>query len=235
MIYIEYGIDFDNNRFGLGRSVEVEMPNSTERRCKAKVKLKDKAYYFRLWIGWRVLVVSKKGVEWCKKSRPNFKLVFGVKGQDKSLPAEVVVIPYQRTEKGEFLYGCFLCNGDVYWAAITGGVEAAETPLTAAMRETFEEAGITPDKAHFIELTACANTPAEWIDPTYQGQALLIPESCFGVDATGLDIHLSSEHADFKWLPYHTATMLYRYDLHKIALWELNRRLQNTQSKGAQQ
>ena len=162
MIYIEYGIDFDNNRFGLGRSVEIEMPDGTERRCKTKVKLKDKAYYFRLWIGWRVLVVSKKGVEWCKKSRPNFKLVFGVKGQDKSLPAE-------------------------------------------------------------------------WIDPTYKNQALLIPESCFGVDATGLDIHLSSEHADFKWLPYHTAVILYRYDLHKIALWELNRRLQSTPSKGAQQ
>ena len=37
MIYIEYGLDFDNNRFGLGRSVEIERDNGTEYRTKEKV------------------------------------------------------------------------------------------------------------------------------------------------------------------------------------------------------
>ena len=49
MIYIEYGLDFDNNRFGLGRSVEVERDDGTEYRTKEKIKLSQKNYYFRLW------------------------------------------------------------------------------------------------------------------------------------------------------------------------------------------
>ena len=31
-IYVEYGLDFDNNRFGLGRSVEIESEDGTEKR-----------------------------------------------------------------------------------------------------------------------------------------------------------------------------------------------------------
>ena len=29
-IYIEYGFDLDNNRFGFGRSVEIENPDGTQ-------------------------------------------------------------------------------------------------------------------------------------------------------------------------------------------------------------
>ena len=81
MIYIEYGLDFDNNRFGFGRSVEVECDNGTEYRTKEKVKLSQKSYYFRLWVGKYVLVISRaNGFELVRKNRYNFKVVFGVKG-----------------------------------------------------------------------------------------------------------------------------------------------------------
>ena len=82
MIYIEYGLDFDNNRFGLGRSVEVEHDDGTEYRTKEKIKLSSKSYYFRLWIGKYVLVISRThGFELVHKNRYNFKIVFGVKGE----------------------------------------------------------------------------------------------------------------------------------------------------------
>ena len=82
MIYIEYGLDFDNNRFGFGRSVEVERDNGTEYRTKEKVKLSQKSYYFRLWLGKYVLVASRtNGFELIRKNRYNFKVVFGIKGE----------------------------------------------------------------------------------------------------------------------------------------------------------
>lgn len=82
MIYIEYGFDLDNNCFGFGRSVEVERPDGTEYRTKEKVQLVTKSYYFRLWIGKYVLVISKAhGFEVVHKNRYNFKVVFGIKGE----------------------------------------------------------------------------------------------------------------------------------------------------------
>ena len=82
MIYVEYGLDFDNNKFGFGRSVEVENPDGTEYRTKEKVQLINKRYYFRLWIGKIVFVISKKsGFEIVHKKRYNFKAVLGIEGE----------------------------------------------------------------------------------------------------------------------------------------------------------
>ena len=81
MIYIEYGIDFDNNRFGFGRSVEIENDDGTELRTKEKIKLIQKSYYFRFWIGKFVLIISKTGLKFIHKNRYNFKIIFGIKGK----------------------------------------------------------------------------------------------------------------------------------------------------------
>ena len=82
MIYIEYGLDFDNNRFGFGRSVEVENADGTEYRTKKKIKLKNKRWYFRFWIGKIVFVISQRnGFEIVHKKRYNFKVVFGFAGE----------------------------------------------------------------------------------------------------------------------------------------------------------
>ena len=84
MIYIEYGFDLDNNRFGFGRSVEVEQPDGTEYRTRGNVKLITKSYYFRLWIGKYVLVISRvNGFEIVHKNRYNFKVVFGINGEQR--------------------------------------------------------------------------------------------------------------------------------------------------------
>lgn len=41
MIFVEYGLDFDNNRFGFGKSVEVENQDRTEYRIKKINKIKE--------------------------------------------------------------------------------------------------------------------------------------------------------------------------------------------------
>ena len=82
MIYVEYGLDFDNNRFGFGRSVEIENDDGTEYRTKEKIKLTEKKHYFRFWIGKLVFVISKdNGFEIVHKKRYNFKIVFGIEGK----------------------------------------------------------------------------------------------------------------------------------------------------------
>lgn len=79
--FVEYGLDFDNNRFGFGRSVEIEWDNGSETRTKDKVLLKNKRRYFRLWVGTFVLVISRSGMEIVHKNRWNFKAVFGIQGE----------------------------------------------------------------------------------------------------------------------------------------------------------
>ena len=141
-------------------------------------------------------------------------------------PIEVLIIPYKQDKEGKFLFGSFLCKGDIYWAAMTGGVEDDETPLQAAMREAKEEAGIPQIVQNYMKLDACATTPASWVSDDFSKDVLFVAEYCFAVRvADDVSIHLSDEHSDFKWLSYQKAFSLYKYDLHKIALWELNYRL----------
>ncbi len=79
-IFVEYGLDFDNNRFGLGRSVEIEYADGTEKRTMKKVRLKNKRCYFRMWTGKYVFILSHNGPELVRKKRWNFKIVFGIRG-----------------------------------------------------------------------------------------------------------------------------------------------------------
>ena len=83
-VFVEYGLDFDNNRFGLGRSVEFEKEDGTEYRTKEPVQLKNKAYYFRLWICKMVFILSQNnGFKVTYKKRNNLKIVFGIQGEPK--------------------------------------------------------------------------------------------------------------------------------------------------------
>lgn len=82
-IFTEIGIDFDNNKYGLGISTEFEEENGKEFRKPGFVKMKISGIYFRLWILKRVLIISSKnGLEIKSKNRNNFKLVFGARGSE---------------------------------------------------------------------------------------------------------------------------------------------------------
>jgi hypothetical protein len=78
-IYTEYGLDFDNNKFGFGRSIEIEK-NGKEVRTKKYIKIKNNKKYFRFWIFKKVIIISSKGIEIISKSRNNFKIIFGISG-----------------------------------------------------------------------------------------------------------------------------------------------------------
>lgn len=48
-IFNEYGLDFDNNRYGFGCSTEIEYVDGTEKRIHEIIKInKVQARYFRI-------------------------------------------------------------------------------------------------------------------------------------------------------------------------------------------
>ncbi len=78
-IFIEYGLDFENNKFGLGKSIEIEYKDGSEERVKTlPCLLSDKNYYFRFWILKTVFMFLSSGLEVVKKNRNNFKIIWGV-------------------------------------------------------------------------------------------------------------------------------------------------------------
>ena len=66
-------------------------------------------------------------------------------------PYQVLVLPYRRTNAGEFEYALFQRANEGFWQFIAGGGEDDETPLQAARRETWEEARI-PTGCQFLPL-----------------------------------------------------------------------------------
>lgn len=82
-IFSEYGLDFDNNKYGFGHSTEIEYDDGSEKRTHEHIKIKYiKARYLRIWIGKIVMVIDSDkphfGVH--KKKRWNFKIVYGKSG-----------------------------------------------------------------------------------------------------------------------------------------------------------
>ncbi|MDO4423514.1 MAG: DUF3977 family protein [Pseudomonadota bacterium] len=79
-IFIEYGLDFDNNKYGFGRSAEIEYNDGTEVRTSQHIKFtKITSRYFRVWIGKIVFIIDSDYPHFYihKKKRWNFKAVYG--------------------------------------------------------------------------------------------------------------------------------------------------------------
>lgn len=83
------------------------------------------------------------------------------------------------------------CPGS--WETVHGTIEPGETPLQAALRETEEETGLTPDRVY----------NASRVELFYQhrdDEVALIPVFVAFV-AGGADPRLSPEHDRAEWLP----------------------------------
>jgi len=112
------------------------------------------------------------------------------------------------------------------WQFVAGGGEGAEDPLTAAYRETLEEAGITLDPDSWMPLDSIASVPrtafpgAPWPDSVF-----VIPQHPFAVNVCTHPIQLSKEHDSFEWLGYEEAFERLTWDSNRVALWELSERL----------
>ena len=75
-------------------------------------------------------------------------------------PFQILVLPYRITPNHEVLYALFKRepSSGGYWQGIAGGGKNSESPLEAAKRETFEEAGI--DRSNkYIRLDSYAMIP----------------------------------------------------------------------------
>ena len=141
-------------------------------------------------------------------------------------PFQVLILPFRRV-KNSFEFALFCRADNENWQGIAGGGEMGETPLEAAKREAFEEAGISSSDANFTALDSICSVPvtnfresSAWGDDLY-----VIPEYSFGVDCTQQEIILSDEHAKFAWLSYSEAFQRFTYDSNRTALWELNQKI----------
>lgn len=143
-------------------------------------------------------------------------------------PFQVLVLPYKISEKENICYAIFSRSDfDNCWQGIAGGGEGKETPIAAAKREAFEEAGITRS-SKYTKLNSYSTLPVVNVCGFKWGpKVLVIPEYCFGVELKRETMQLSKEHSNFKWVNYSRALEMLKWDSNKNALWELNHRLVN--------
>lgn len=149
------------------------------------------------------------------------------------VPFQVLVYLYRQVRDDIFEYALLKRSDEGYWQAVAGGGEGCETPLEAAKRETYEEAGIASN-ANFLQLDTVAPVPAtEFSDSYLWGEDVyVIPQFCFGVLVKDSQIVLSHEHCEYRWLTYAEAYSLVKYDGNKTALWELEKRLKGRGPRG---
>lgn len=140
-------------------------------------------------------------------------------------PFQVLVFPFIRLYD-HIEYAVFKRVDSHCWQGIAGGGEYEESPIDAARRESFEEAGVSYD-SDYIKLDTISSIPVEsvvgkflWGRDTY-----VVNEHCFGVEVLDKDLSISSEHIDYKWMCYDDAIEYLKWDSNKTALWELNKRL----------
>jgi dATP pyrophosphohydrolase len=140
-------------------------------------------------------------------------------------PFQVLVLPFRRC-LGVTEFALFRRADAGYWQWLSGGGDLGELPWQAAAREMNEEANI-PRSTQLYQLDSLASVPrnafpsAEWA-----ADILVVPEYCFAVEISDHSIALSDEHTDWQWAPYARANKLLRWDSNKVALWELEQRLQ---------
>ena len=141
-------------------------------------------------------------------------------------PFQILAIPYKRIN--ETPHYCVFHRADFeQWQFIAGGGEDDETPVEAAVREIFEESGVTVETVTELKSTSYIPTDIfperhlyKWEPDTY-----VIPEYAFGFDGKE-DMQLSHEHTECVWLTYEEARSKLKWDSNRTALYELNCRLE---------
>jgi dATP pyrophosphohydrolase len=143
-------------------------------------------------------------------------------------PVQILVLPFRKGVNGKFEYAVFKRADEAFWQGIAGGGEDYETPIEAARREVFEEAKI-PSGSKFYSLQFKSSVPANAFAASkyWPKDLYVVPEHYFAVECNGIEIILSREHTEFKWVLYEEALKLLKWDSNKNALWELNERLIN--------
>ncbi|WP_302722215.1 NUDIX hydrolase [Gilvimarinus gilvus] len=137
---------------------------------------------------------------------------------------QVLVFSYFKKKSG-LRYLILKRSDNSCWQGIAGGGEMNESPLEAARREAFEEAGI-PMNANYISLDSMCTVPIRYFPELASTDgSLVIPEYAFGVESKTMDVCLSIEHTEYTWSSYEEAVDKLKWDSNVNALWELHTRL----------
>ena len=143
-------------------------------------------------------------------------------------PFQVMAVPFRRGNDGAVAFAIFRRKDAGYWQVIAGGGEDVETPQDSVRREAQEEAGI-PISAKYYALKTSASVPVTqflardlWPEDQY-----VTPCHYFAVEASGIEITLSYEHSEYRWMSYDEAYEALHWDSDKTALWELRERLRH--------
>ena len=107
------------------------------------------------------------------------------------------------------------------WQPVTGKINSNEKPIDAALRETKEETGLSPQKLWSIDTVNYYYDPKENI-------MNLIP--VFGMLVNTRNITLSDEHQTFEWLDIKTAKDRLLWSQQKKGLKQFNKILTNPHS-----
>jgi dATP pyrophosphohydrolase len=103
-----------------------------------------------------------------------------------------------------------------YWQPVCGGIENAEEPKEAVIREIFEETGISNIK-DIIDLNYTFT-----YKETKNGELMDMRDICFAIEVDSIsDIRLSNEHEDHKWCSYFEAKQYLKWEHNLIALEKL--------------
>ncbi len=140
---------------------------------------------------------------------------------------QVLVLPYKKLDD-KIIYCIFKRSDMDAWQFIAGGGEDEDaSPLVSAKREAYEEALISFDAKYDALETKCSiSTECFKKARLVWGETcLVIPEHCFAVKIADAKIEISNEHTHFEWVDYQTAIQRLKYDSNKVALWELNNKI----------
>jgi dihydroneopterin triphosphate diphosphatase len=137
---------------------------------------------------------------------------------------QVLVFPFRKCDGAGYEYAIFRRIRSGLWQAISGGGKTGESFLEAAKREAWEETGI-PKSVDYFRLETINSVPIHYFNEQTPEGRYVIEEYWFAVDCSDIEITLSPEHSEFRWVNYETAHKLLKWDSNKTALWELNQRL----------
>ncbi|MDD2472715.1 MULTISPECIES: NUDIX pyrophosphatase [unclassified Methanoculleus] len=141
-------------------------------------------------------------------------------------PLNIHVYLYRKNHNDVFEYAVFQRADDPKcWQGISGGVEEGETIEQAALRESFEEAGVAIDTPLY-RLDTVSFLPSDIfsVHNKWGKDVVVCPMHFFAIPFQG-EIVLSNEHLDVKWCTFQNAYGIIYWHDQKTALWELNQRL----------
>ena len=122
-------------------------------------------------------------------------------------PLQVLVIPFRQNRDGNPKYAIFRRADESYWYGIAVGGQDCESPIEAAKREAFEEAHI-PVCPSVFKLQTVSSVPISgfsvMVRKHWSKNLYVIPNYYFAVESSDVEVVLSHEHTEYRWVPNHS-------------------------------